>query len=107
MKLQSSPGHASLLDQIAPARKAPGQRPPLPSLAPTRRVQRTNLSPPCPRWLAVVVAVVVCGGVGGSLSLTGEVEWVLGWVAGGDGRRMERIGVWDGKACACGSGGGG
>jgi hypothetical protein len=25
MKLQSSPGHASLLDQIAPARKAPGK----------------------------------------------------------------------------------
>jgi len=48
-----------------------------------------------------------CRGGGGSLSLTGEVEWVLGWVAGGDGRRMERIGVWDGKACACGSGGGG
>jgi len=27
------------------------------------------------------------GGGGGSLSLTGEVEWVLGRVAGGDGRR--------------------
>ena len=42
------------------------------------------------------------GGGGGSLSLTGEVEWVLGRVAGGDGRRGR-----DGKACACGSGGGG
>ena len=33
---------------------------------------------------------MVCGG--GSLSLTGEVEWVLGWVAGGGG---EGLCVWE------------
>lgn len=42
---------------------------------------------------------------GGSLSLTGEVEWVLGWVAGGDGWPEDGGEGRDGKACACGSGG--
>lgn len=88
-KFQSSPGGASLLDhQIAQARKAPGKG--LLFLASTRRVQRTNLSPLCSPWLAVVV--VVCGGGGGSLSLTGEVEWVDCWR---EGWGREGLCVWE------------